>query len=51
MLALLKLIIFGHLHKWIDVGHGRWSRPEDSSEGPRYVCKCERCGAYKAFDL
>lgn len=50
MIRLLQFLFFGHIHKWVDVGSGRWQRGSDEA-GPRYVCKCEKCGAYRAFDL
>lgn len=56
MLWLLKILFFGHVHKWVNTtGVSRWERHDAYgrviSNGPRYVCHCEKCGAYKAFDL
>lgn len=49
MVRLLKLIFFGHIHKWETVGQSRWERVGGS--GPRFVCRCEKCGSYRTFDL
>ena len=55
MLALLQLLLVGHVHIWKEddrfplIGEGF-----DGSRGPiGYVvyCKCEKCGAPKRFRL
>ena len=51
MINLLKFIIFGHIHKWETVGQSRWEHSASVSSGPRFVCRCEKCGAYRVFDL
>ena len=55
MIRLLQFLIFGHVHKWETVGRSSWKTVgEFGSElesGPRFVCKCEKCGAYRTFDL
>lgn len=54
MLNLLKLLIFGHLHKWAVIADAPFERWEDSPtdivhRGRKYTCRCEKCGEIKAF--
>lgn len=55
MVTLLKLIFFGHIHKWEKVGNSStWEKHLDGqlvAKGPRFICRCEKCGVFKAFDL
>lgn len=50
MIWLFKMFIFGHTHERETVGQSRWKN-DLGEEGPRFVCKCKSCGAYKKFDL
>lgn len=49
MIHLLKILIFGHVHKWALVEKETLARARDPNApvGYRFITKCETCGAYK----
>lgn len=49
MIALIKFLIFGHLHKWEII---QTRRCDDDSGGAwtRHYCQCKECGKIKVFD-
>ena len=55
MIHLLKLLIFGHVHKWETVETANW-RIEGMDgtilkNGKKFICRCETCGSYTAFEV
>lgn len=52
MLKLLKQIIGVCDHKWVEAYRADLARRVDSKKvGTRIVTKCEKCGAFKKWDM
>lgn len=54
MIWLLKLLIFGHAHKWEEIGQAQVEGKSISGGygllGVRYRCRCTKCGSIRKFD-
>lgn len=51
MLYLLKLLIFGHVHKWETLQEVRVTDgKEDTVPWIRYYCQCKCCGTIRHFE-
>lgn len=50
MIAVLKFLIFGHLHKWTTLREDKatW---DNGATGRMYTCQCTTCGTIKAFSV
>lgn len=55
MLWLLKILAFGHVHKWKEVSRAPLEIHHEPSnfvsKGVRVITTCEKCGAWKKWDL
>ena len=54
MMLLLKLLLFGHVHRWkiLDRDPLRFTREgEVTDRGMRYTLQCEKCGDVAKRDL
>jgi hypothetical protein len=49
MLAILKWIFIGHVHKW-SIHNERMLTDDTGARGTRYILKCDHCGRMKKFD-
>jgi len=54
MIWLLKMIIFGHVHKWKSVKEERYKLHDGNvnhivAHGTQYILQCEHCGSMKKF--
>ena len=50
VIAVLKFLVFGHLHKWTTIREDKatW---DNGSTGRMYTCQCTTCGKIKAFTV
>lgn len=54
MLWLLKILAFGHVHKWKEVSRVDLHQTQHNgfvNTGKRIYTVCEKCGAHKKWDL
>lgn len=50
MIQLIKLLIFGHLHKWKIINQCTLNT-DYGARGNRYALQCEKCGDVVKRDL
>lgn len=50
MLRLLQFLLFGHVHKWEELGRSKLTN-DFGGVGTRFICRCEKCGKPRKFDL
>ena len=50
MIWLIKFLLFGHIHKWECISVNRLT-DDVGGIGMRAVTRCEKCGAYRKWDL
>lgn len=54
MIALIKWLIFGHVHKWETESTHSLERKHigyGSEKGLTYILRCKKCGKVKRVDL
>lgn len=49
MIWLLKMIIFGHFHKWKIIEKEKYAASDMAHNGIQYNLQCEECGKMKVF--
>ena len=50
MIALIKFLIYGHLHKWEILEKAHVENISAGRSWTRHYCRCTKCGSIKKFD-